>query len=91
VWQKSQIDELGHAFKKREQRLKALQRNNDGLRHQLALLRSPRFLDQRARELNLGLFPAQPAQILRLPEPESWPPVDETSGRSATNALRAGL
>jgi hypothetical protein len=32
------------------------------------------MLDQRARELNLGLAPAQPMQVWRLPEPSAAPP-----------------
>ncbi|HUC85673.1 MAG TPA: hypothetical protein VL970_10815, partial [Candidatus Acidoferrales bacterium] len=44
------------------------------LSDQLAILRSPVMLDQRARELNLGLAPAQPAQIWRLPDPPAPPP-----------------
>jgi hypothetical protein len=32
------------------------------------------MLDRRARELNLGLAPAQPMQVLRLAEPVFAPP-----------------
>ena len=42
---------------------------NQKLSDQLAMLRSPVMLDQRVRELNLGLVPAQPTQVWRLAEP----------------------
>jgi hypothetical protein len=74
---------LGRELEKREKRLKLLRDNNDRLGRQLGTLRSPRFLEQRVRELNLGLVPAQPAQILRLREPESWPTGDATSSSLA--------
>jgi cell division protein FtsB len=69
VWQKSQIYELGRQITAHESRLAQLRDANQKLRDQLAVLRSPPMLDQRARELNLGLAPAQPAQIRRLVEP----------------------
>mgnify|MGYP000150339820 CR=1 FL=1 len=69
VWQKGQIDLLGRELKQREQRLADLRLQNERLRRQLATLRSPRFLEQRVRELNLGLVPVRPTQILELPEP----------------------
>ena len=69
VWQKSQIYQLSQQIGQREIRLAQLKDMNQKLGDQLAMLRSPTMLDQRARELNLGLGPAQPSQILRLPEP----------------------
>jgi len=71
VWQKSQIYQLSQQIRQREARLKQLQDANQKLSDQLAMLRSPPMLDRRARELNLGLAPAQPSQIWRLPEPSS--------------------
>jgi cell division protein FtsB len=67
VWQKNQIYELGTQIKQREIRLATLRKQNKKLRDQLAMLRSPAVLDQRARDLGLGL--PQPQQILRLSEP----------------------
>jgi hypothetical protein len=67
VWQKSQIDELGRQIKKRETRLAELQDRNKKMRDQLAILRSPAELVERARKLGLGQ--PQPAQVWRLPEP----------------------
>lgn len=69
VWQKGQINELGQQIVKRERVLAQLQEQNKKLRDQLALLRSPAMLEQRARELNLGLGPPRPAQIVTLAEP----------------------
>ncbi|MGA3283606.1 MAG: septum formation initiator family protein [Verrucomicrobiota bacterium] len=69
VWQKSQIYQLGQQIRQREIRLAQLKDTNQKLGDQLAMLRSPTMLDRRARELNLGLSPAQPSQIWRLPEP----------------------
>lgn len=70
VWQKSQIYELGRQIKQREIRLSQLQAEDQRLTDQLAILRSPVMLDQRARALNLGLVPAQPGQVYRLSEPD---------------------
>lgn len=69
VWQKSQIYELGREIRQREIQLSQLRSEDQKLTDQLAILRSPVMLDQRARQLNLGLVPAQPNQVCRLPEP----------------------
>ena len=69
VWQKSQIYELGREIKQEEVHLLQLTHDNQQLTDQLAILRSPMMLDQRARVLSLGLSPAQPGQVYRLPEP----------------------
>ena len=82
VWQKNQIYELGRQIKQREMRLTVLQDQNKKLQDRLAMLRSPAILDQRARELNLGLALSQPGQILRLPEP--MPFVAETPKQFAS-------
>jgi cell division protein FtsB len=73
VWQKGQINQLGQQIALREAKLKQLQVSNQRLAGQIAILHSPPMLDQRARELNLGLAPAQPMQVLRLPEPPVAP------------------
>ena len=75
VWQKSQIDRLSKQRKEREVRLDELVTSNNKLSKQLAGLRSPAQLDRRVKELNLGLGPALPGQVLRLiePEPEAGP------------------
>ena len=74
VWQKSQIYQLGQQIRQREVRLARLQNDDRKLSDQLSILRSPTMLDRRARELNLGLAPAQPMQVLRLAEPAFVPP-----------------
>jgi len=68
VWQKSQIYQLGRQITVCENRLAQLREENQKLGDQLAVLHSPVMLDQRVHELNLGLVPAQPAQIYRLAE-----------------------
>ncbi|HVU28226.1 MAG TPA: hypothetical protein VHG71_10895 [Verrucomicrobiae bacterium] len=69
VWQKSEISRLGRQISADEKRLSQLKNDNKTLSDQLAALRSPVMLDQRVKELNLGLVPAQPMQVVRLPEP----------------------
>jgi cell division protein FtsL len=81
VWQKNQIYQLGQQRGQREIRLKRLQNDNQRLGDQLSILRSPTMLDRRARELNLGLAPAQPMQVLRLAEPVSAPPENKNLTR----------
>ena len=81
VWQKSQIYQLGQQIRQREVRLARLQNDDRKLSDQLSILRSPTMLDRRARELNLGLSPAQPMQVLRLAEPVSAPPENKSSTR----------
>lgn len=81
VWQKSQIYQLGQQIRQREIRLAQLKDANQKLHDQLAMLRSPPMLDKRVRELNLGLGPAQPSQIWRLPEPVLASSVDQNATR----------
>jgi len=69
VWQKSQIYELDRQIKSREIRLAELRDQNKKLGDQLSMLRSPAKLDQRVRELNLGLGQPRPASVVRLLEP----------------------
>ena len=69
VWQKSEITRLGQQVVEREKRLDQLKQDNKRLADQISILHSPPLLDQRAKELNLGLAPAQPLQVVRLAEP----------------------
>lgn len=69
VWQKDQISQLGRQIYQRELRRDGLVEQNEKLRKQLGMMRSPRFLEQRIQELGLGLVPPQPTQVLRLSEP----------------------
>jgi hypothetical protein len=81
VWQKSQIYQLGQQIRQREIRLTQLQNDDQKLNDQLSILRSPVMLDQRVRELNLGLVPAQLMQVSRLPEPAAAPSENKNSAR----------
>lgn len=69
VWQKSQVADLGNQIKDREGRLRDLGAQNEKLRRQLATMRSPRYLELRIKELNLGLVQPPPSHVWRLPEP----------------------
>lgn len=68
VWQKGQIYQLGRQIRQHEIDLKQLQAQDQKLSDQLSILRSPVMLDERVQQLNLGLVPAQPTQIVRLTE-----------------------
>ena len=69
VWQQGQIMEQGRKIKARENRLAELRDQNKKLSDQLAMLRSPAQLDQRVRELNLGLGQPKQSSVVRLFEP----------------------
>ncbi len=73
VWQKNQIYQLGQQIKKRELRRRELEDQNEKLKKQWAMMRSPQFLEMRIKELNLGLMVPQPSQVWRLSEPASEP------------------
>jgi hypothetical protein len=62
VWQKNEIKHLGRQIAEKEQQRDQLLKENRMMADQLATLRSPVMLDQRVRELKLGLAPAQPGQ-----------------------------
>ena len=79
VWQKNQIYQLGKQISEANSHLKQLTVNNKKLSDQLAYLRSVVTLDQRAR--SLGLAPAQPMQVVRLPEPTFTSPENDSSTR----------
>ena len=90
VWQKNEIYRLSQRIHQSELRLKQMTDSNEKLRVKLADLRSPMMLDQRARELNLGLAPAQPAQVWRLPEPSAALPGSNPASRQLA-ARQAGM
>jgi len=71
VWQKDQIARLGQQIKVREATLSAWEAQNDKLRKQLLLMRSPGFLETRNKDLNLGLAAPKPAQVWRMTEPQA--------------------
>jgi cell division protein FtsB len=66
VWQKSQVHQLGNQIKAQEGLLAQLKQENQARIDLLAKLQSPVQLDLRARSLGLG--PAQPGQVIRLPD-----------------------
>jgi len=79
VWQKNEIYRLGQQKGQREARLLQLQADNKRLADQISVLHSPVMLDQRAKELNLGLAPATPLQVVRLVETPAAP--DQNNSR----------
>jgi cell division protein FtsL len=81
VWQKGQIYQLGKQIRANEIRLAQLQKDDDQRVKDLAELRSPMKLDARAKELNLGLVPAQPMQVVRLAEPSISMPENKNPAR----------
>ena len=68
VWQKGQIGRLGKLQAARETSLEKIKRDNEALERQIAVLSSPVMIDRRAKELNLGLAPATPMQVVLLAE-----------------------
>jgi cell division protein FtsL len=88
VWQKNQIVRLGRQITECESRVKQVKADNKILSDQIAFLKNPVMIDQRAKSLKLGLAPAQPTQVVRLsdgplpPEPEN---PRQLAQRPATN------
>ncbi len=74
VWQKDQINRLAAQCREREKSLDKIKRDNESLVRQISILHSTVMLDRRAKELNLGLAPATPYQVVRLAETPSAPP-----------------
>jgi hypothetical protein len=70
VWQKDQISQLSQQIKKSELFLADLENQSEKLRKQLAMMRSPHYLERRIQELNLGLVRPQQTQVWQLVEPE---------------------
>ena len=68
VWQKNEIYRLGQQIRLHETKLLQLQADNKRLGEQIMILHSPVMLDRRAKELNLGLAPASPFQVVHLVE-----------------------
>ena len=76
VWQKNEIFRLGQQIRDREAKLKQMQTDNKRLGEQIAILHSPVMIDRRAKELNLGLLPATPLQVVRLTEAATSAPAN---------------
>ncbi len=69
VWQKKQISELSQQIRSEENYRDDLRDKNKKMTEQYKCLLLPVSLEARAKELNLGLVPPDPARIWRLPEP----------------------
>ena len=89
VWQKSEIGRLGQQILEREKHLTQTQNENKRLSDQIAILHSPVMLDRRAKELNLGLVPAQPLQVVRIAE--AAPVLEKNSSRQFVQRLATRL
>ena len=89
VWQKDQINRLAEQCRVREKSLDKIKRDNESLSRQISILHSTVKLDQRAKELNLGLVPAQPLQVVRILEPASAP--EKNSPRQFARRPDTGL
>jgi cell division protein FtsB len=68
VWQKNEIYRLGKQISEREAKLRQLKHDNEALAGQVTILHSSVMIDRRVKELNLGLTPATPMQVVRLTE-----------------------
>jgi uncharacterized protein HemX len=75
VWQQNQLLELGRQKAEKEKRLNTLRVQNSQLARHLSELQSPKSLEARVKELNLGLTLAQPTQIVRLLDAPQTPPI----------------
>jgi hypothetical protein len=89
VWQKSEIHRLDQIQRRCEIHLDQVRNDNKRLYDQIGVLHSPPMLDQRAKELNLGLAPAQPTQVIRLQEPAVTK--ENNGARQLTLRSTAGL
>ena len=90
VYQKNQLIELGRQTQRCEHQLQALCEKNDRVEKQLRTLQSPKWLDDRVKELKLGLVQPVQSQIMTIIEvpataaPLSQPPsVEKPMGRIA--------
>jgi cell division protein FtsB len=81
VWQKSEISRLGKQITAAGKQLDQLERDNKLLAGQLNTLHSPPNIDQRVREMRLGLVPAQPTQKVFLTEVMNVPSVNSSQPR----------
>ena len=68
VWQKNQIYDLGRQIKQLETRRDALRHQNRMLGNLLAKMSSPKELDARVKNSNLGLGPPRQDKVWRLVE-----------------------
>ena len=74
VWQKNLVFELAQQRSAREVTLRHWRDANDKLRWDYQQMLRPKALEERVRELKLGLVAPAPGQLLRLPEPAAEAP-----------------
>ena len=74
VWQQNQLLELGRQKVEKEKRRDAFRAQNDLLARQLSGLQSPKAIEARVKELNLGLTMASPTQVIHLLDEPLTPP-----------------
>lgn len=74
VWEKHKIYQLGNEIRLREQELETLRKRQAVLQVQLAQLKAPRAIWEKAQRWDLGLVVPREAQIVRLPKPIGYPP-----------------
>ena len=89
VWEKKQIHALGAQKGRKELRLAKFREHNRMMRDTLVALSSPRALDARVKELNLGLAVPLPEQILTLEENPQQAHWSEPVGRAGPARLHA--
>ena len=87
LWQQKQIQRLAQTYKQCGQELQRLQRENRMRRSELDHLRLVPVIENRVKEMNLGLVPAQPEQIVRLVEVSSTPPGNPIPPRTSRTVL----
>jgi len=89
VWQKNEIYRLGQQIRQRETKLAQLQGDNKRLSDQISILHSPVMLDRRTKELQLGLAPATPMQVVRLDEPMTPAPQNNLSRQFSQRSVNS--
>jgi hypothetical protein len=81
VWQQHLLHELGRQKKQREFRLEELRWQNGQMSRHLAEQRSPRAIQERVRELKLGMDLVKPGQVVRIPDgSQTAPPAGKPPG-----------
>ncbi|MFT4687818.1 MAG: hypothetical protein ACKVHO_12935 [Verrucomicrobiia bacterium] len=83
VWQKNQIQALGVQMKKHELKVGELKVQNEARETILAGLRSPAYLEERIKSLQLGLGMPSPNQVITLPE---YPRPDQAAEQMTPSA-----
>jgi hypothetical protein len=74
VVQKNKIYEIGQQIGERQRKLERLKLANKELGNRLAAMQMPQRLAERVKELNLGLLPPQPTQVVWIVEVPPQPP-----------------